>query len=274
MTLTFSKHGPLVTVVAALVALTGCKSKSSGDYGVTFCSAEVESLTASLEEQVHRFQEALYAYQRRQLEERQLLRVAENTVRICEEFRSRNTGTFCLSQDRFSGEQVRIQRDLFIDECNNAASYLDHSGSWSPGRNDRDRHDRRDGSWADQPITSLKSREIALYIVDSQTVLQALSSRRNPLAFVSGKLVSLDAVKDATRRGQVACAVMTNKTQFVAKRSLPVVTIQDRSQSGSQQSYTLVTSDGFQASCQKTGRSPMTAREIQNAFGTAIQIRH
>lgn len=270
MNWTLSKQGWLVTGVTSLLVLTGCKTKSSDRHTPQFCPAEVESLTASLEEQVNEFREALYAYQRRQIEERQLLRSAENTVLICEEFRSYHSQEYCLSQDRFGGQEVRIQRDLFIDECNEAASYLDHSGPRPPKRGDRDRHR---SSWADEPITNMKSREIALYIVDSQTVLEALTSRRSPQAFLNGRLVSIRKAKEAAQSGQVTCAVMTRKTQFVAKQYLPVVKIQDHSR-GNQQSYTLTTSDGFQASCQKSGRSRMTAREIQTAFGSVIQIRH
>lgn len=280
MSFKLSKHGWLVAAVSSAALITACK-KNSDRHNVQICSHEVESLSLSLEQQVQEFRNTLYAYERRQANEAQLRKSARNTVKLCEEFRSYIHQESCLSRDHFSGQEVRIQRDMFIDECNEAAAY--DNGGWDRNNWDRDNHPGRGewghedrqprSSWADEPLSRLKSRDIALYIVDSDQVLKALNARRNPKAFLRGQLVSINEARKAAERGETTCAVMTRRDEFRARKPLPVVQIEDRSQRD-HQSYTLITEDGLQASCQKSGRDLMTPRDVQGAFGSAIQIKH
>jgi hypothetical protein len=274
-------------LTAGALALIGCKSgSSSNNYQTMECTQGTESLGLDLKDQAARFTQDLQNYQSGRLSSSQLIRSANQTADLCWEFDNAfdENSRSCLSSDAFSGNTVEIQRDTYRYECDLADQYAESShhsrdNSRDHGRDhghDRDhRGDSREGrgGWADQSLKNLQPREIALSVTDSKTLSDVLRYRKNPKAFVNGQAVSYAQAQAAAQKGQTSCAIRVSNGRFTAGKNLPVVKIDDRSQRGIQ-SYTLVTDSGLQASCQTASRQDMTARDVQQALGSVIQVRH
>lgn len=255
------KYGLLLTGLALVSLTSACKSKSERSQGA--CTPEVESLYYSLDEQLNKFNEALRAYQRGRMDQRSLGRIASETVTYCHEFMRVSHHSSCSSRDRFSGSEIQIQSEIFIEDCNLAANYQDGRGgkhpSPPPGRN----------HWSDRSILDFQEREIAFFIEDNRTALEAVRSR-SPKVLVDGQLMDEDRARGLLRRGMTACALRA-RSELPERRALPVIKIQNHSRD--RQSVTLITSQGLQVSCQNGSSDTMTARDIQAAFGSVIQIK-
>jgi|GEM_PF-2617704 len=288
------KVGWLLITLGAL-GLIACKSKhsSSDNYQILECAQGTESLGLDLKGEADRFDQNFQKFQGGRFSSSNLSTNANRMLDLCYEYDGSfdDDVTVCVSHDALSGDGLQLYRDSYNDTCERALPYGDtsrrnrwsHRREWKrPPRHDgrsqrgpQDNHRRTRSGWADFGLNELKPLEIALYVADSKTLGEVLRYRKNPKAFVNGQALPYAQAQQAAERGSVACAVRVNGDTFTAQKALPVLKIEDHSSKGraNTQSFTLVTNDGFQVSCQTSGTQPLTARGIQQALGSVIEIR-